>query len=134
VGGLKPTTWTLTQDVEAYAERAWPLLARRPAEHTVALTVVEDVRRGRRWSEEPVLFGFYEDGGEVRGAVSLTPPYELLLAVVPPEAVAGLVAALLVAGRHVPGVNGEAGAAARFAAAWTEATGLSAGVTREHRL
>ena len=38
-----------------------------------------------------MLFGWLEDGGEVRGAVFRTPPFELLLAVVP-EAAAELVA------------------------------------------
>ena len=75
--------WTLTHDVEAYAERVWDLLAAAPAEHTVALTVIESLRAGHRWSEEAPTFGVYEDAGGVRGAASLTPPYELLLAAVP---------------------------------------------------
>ena len=36
-----------------------------------------------------MLFGWYEDSGEVSGAVFRTPPFELLLAVVPEEATAG---------------------------------------------
>ena len=115
--------WRLTSDVEEYAERTSDLLLSSPVEHTVALTVLENVRGGRRWSEEPMLFGWYDDGAEVRSAVFRTPPFELLLAVVPEEATTVLVAALRDAGADVPGVNGDAGSVDRFVDAWTAATG-----------
>jgi GNAT superfamily N-acetyltransferase len=115
--------WTLTSEFEPYAERTDALLTSSPAEHTVALTVLANVRAGRRWSDEPMLFGWYEDGGVVTGAVFLTPPFELLLAVVPEDATADLVAALRAAGADVPGVNGDVAGADRFAGAWTAATG-----------
>jgi predicted GNAT family acetyltransferase len=117
--------WWLTDDVETYAERAWDVLARRPAVHSVALTVIESVRAGHRWSGDPMTFGWYDDG-EIRGAVSLTPPYELLLAVVPEDTVAELVAALRAGGVKVPGVNGTAAAVDRFVAAWSSGTRLRA--------
>lgn len=116
--------WRLTGDVEAYAERAWDLLARNPAEHSVALTAIESVRAGHRWASEPMTFGWYEDGPETRGAVSLTPPYELLLAVVPEDTVPELVAALRAERVGLPGVNGRAEIVDRFAAAWTSGTRL----------
>ena len=50
-------------------------------------------------------------------------PFELLLAAVPEEATAGLVAALLAAGAEIPGVNGDVRDVERFASAWTAATG-----------
>ena len=115
--------WRLTGDVEAYAERTSELLLADPAEHTVALTVLNELRRGRRRSDEPMLFGWLEDGGQVRGAVLRTPPFELLLAVVPEATTADLVAMLRAAGTSLPGVNGDVVGAERFAAAWTAATG-----------
>jgi predicted GNAT family acetyltransferase len=115
--------WRLSDDFELYAERTAGLLTSDPAEHTVPLTVLENVRGGHRWSDEPMLFGWLEDGDEVRGAVFRTPPFELLLAVVPEDATAELVAALLAAGADVPGVNGDVASVDRFAAAWTAATG-----------
>jgi predicted GNAT family acetyltransferase len=121
--------WRLSDDPELYAERTAGLLTSSPAEHTVPLTVLESVRGGHRWSDEPMLFGWLEDGGEVRGAVFRTPPFELLLAVVPEDATAALVAALLAAGVDVPGVNGDVAGVARFAAAWTAATGERATTT-----
>jgi predicted GNAT family acetyltransferase len=115
--------WRLTTDVEEYAERTADLLASDPAVHTVSLTVLATVRAGRRWSDEPMLFGWFEEGGEVRGAVFRTPPFELLLAAVPERATAELVEALRAAGASVPGVNGEDAEVGRFAEAWTAATG-----------
>jgi predicted GNAT family acetyltransferase len=121
--------WTLTGDFEAYAERTDALLTSSPAEHTVPLTVIETVRAGRRWSDEPMLFGWYEEAGEVRGAVFRTPPFEWLLAVMPEEATADLVAVLRSANADVPGVNGDVAGVDRFAAAWTAATGQRATIT-----
>ena len=115
--------WRLTSDFEDYAARTADLLASNPAEHTVPLTVLETIRRGHRWSDEAMLFGWFEDGGEVRGAVFRTPPFELLLAVVPEEATDELVAALRAAGAAVPGVNGDVEGVDRFVEAWTAATG-----------
>jgi predicted GNAT family acetyltransferase len=115
--------WRLTSDVEAYAERTSGLLTSSPAEHTVPLTVLREVRRGHRWSDEPMLFGWLEDDGEVRGAVFRTPPFELLLAVVPEDATTELVATLRAAGADVPGVNGDVAGVSRFTEAWTAATG-----------
>ncbi len=59
-----------------------------------------------------MLFGWYED----RGAVSFTPPFELLLAVVPDDTVDELAAALR--GIELPGVNGDPETVERFVAAW----------------
>ena len=115
--------WRLSDDFELYAERTAGLLTSDPAEHTVPLTVLENIRGGHRWSDEPMLFGWLEDGGEVRGAVFRTPPFELLLAVVPDDSTPELVAALLAAGADVPGVNGDVASVDRFATAWTAATG-----------
>jgi predicted GNAT family acetyltransferase len=60
---------------------------------------------------------------EIRGAVFRTPPFELLLAVVPEDVTAELVAALRAAGAEVPGANGDVTSADRFAVDWTAATG-----------
>ena len=77
--------------------------------------MIEAVRNGHRFSDEPMLFGWYDDG-EVRGAVSLTPPFELLLAVVPDDTVEALAAALR--DTMLRGINGDPATAERFVAAW----------------
>jgi len=125
--------WQFTDEAEVYAERVWDLLAAHPAENTIALTVIESVRAGRRWSAEPMLFGWYDAGG-VSGAVSMTPPYELLLAAVPDGATDELAAALRSRAACVPGVHGDPATADRFAAAWTAGGSLRATTTMRMRL
>jgi predicted GNAT family acetyltransferase len=126
--------WRFTDEPAEYAERVWDLLAADPALHTVPLTVAAAARSGFRWSDDPMLFGWYEDGGDVRGAVSLTPPHELLLGVVPDDVVDDLVAGLREQRAALPGVNGEAAVADRFVAAWTADTPLRHEITLRLRL
>jgi predicted GNAT family acetyltransferase len=126
--------WRLSDDVDAFADRAWDLLAAAPAEQTVALTIIKSLRAGRWWSDSPALFGWYLGGAEVRGAVCMTPPFEMLLAVVPDDALAELVAALRAAEVALPGVNGDVRTVERFAAAWLEGTALRARTAFEQRL
>jgi predicted GNAT family acetyltransferase len=116
--------WRFSADVRSYAEQVWDLLVAQPAENTVALTTIDHVRGGRRWSDRESLFGWCHDERGVRGAVSMTPPYELLLAEVPESAMSPLVDALRAAEVPVPGVVGVAATVDRFAALWTAATGL----------
>jgi predicted GNAT family acetyltransferase len=117
-------SWRFTTDIETYAASAWDLLARNPVEQTVALSVIEAVRAGHRWSEQgEMVFGSFDDG-TIRGAVCVTPPYGLLLAAVPEDTLAALIDALLREGVSFPGVNGANDAVERFVAAWTSATGV----------
>src|SRR6266540_2936310 len=96
--------WVLTDDVAAFADHAWDLLARDPTEQTVALSIVESLRAGHRWSGVAPVFGWYPDDADARGAVCMTPPFELLLAAVPDDAIAELVDALRAGGVARPGV------------------------------
>ena len=116
--------WEFTGDVAPFAERAWALLMRDPAEQTVALTVTETLRTGQRPVEGSNLFGWRERDGEVDGAVLLTPPYELLLAVVPDAA--ELAGELRRVRPDLGGVNGEVAVTEAFAEAWTAGTDLRA--------
>jgi GNAT superfamily N-acetyltransferase len=109
--------WRFSSEPGSYAARVWDLLAADPVAHTVALTVLDGVLAGRRWSDAEMLFGWYVDDGRVTGAVSMTPPFELLLAEVPDVALPELVGALRAAA--VPGVVGEAGRVDRFVRLWT---------------
>jgi ribosomal protein S18 acetylase RimI-like enzyme len=115
--------WTLTDDIEAYAERVGALLSADPARNTIALTVLGMLRAGHRYSDEPMLFGWYEGADGIQGAVFHTPPFYLELAVMPDAATHELVRALRAAGRAVTGINGDGAAVERFTAAWTAETG-----------
>jgi len=127
-------TWQFTDEVQTYARWTWPLLAANPARNTIALTVIENVRAGRRWSSEPMTFGWFTSGELVVGAVSVTPPYELILGEVPTSTIAPLADALAARGVAVTGVNGETGVAEAFAIAWTSRRPARAVPTREQRL
>jgi predicted GNAT family acetyltransferase len=122
--------WQFTDDPGAYAERVWDLLAADPARHTVSLTVAAAARSGFRWSDDPMLFGWHENGG----AVSLTPPHELLLAVVPDGTLDDLIAGLREQRAAVPGVNGEVELVERFVVGWTAGTPMRHRVTLRLRL
>src|SRR4051812_9054921 len=127
-------SWRSTTDVETYAAAVWELLAENPFEHTVGLSVIVNLRAGHRYSEDGQMrFAFYDAGG-VRGAVSLTPPYELLLASVPDDTVAELIDTLGRERVSFPGVNGVRDTVDRFVAGWTAATGARAVPEHEMRL
>lgn len=129
-------SWRFTDDVEEYARRAGPLLRGCPAENTVSLTVIENARtRPQVPGDEQEIYGWWTGpGGDVTGAVSHTPPHEVLLGVVPDEAMRPLVVDLARSGRDLAGVNGATGAAAEFAALWTARTSQRAVLRDAERL
>lgn len=117
--------WYFADDPERYAEQVLDLLTTRPDANTVALTVLQTLRAGQRFSDSPPLFGWYRpDGGEVTGAISMTPPYGVLIGELPPGSESELVTGLRERAVSVPDVMGTAEAAERFAAGWTDGTGL----------
>ena len=124
--------WQFSEDVEPYAERVLPLLSEDPAANTIGLSVIATLRAGHRFGDAPMLFGWLEEDGATRGAISRTPPFDFLLAVVPDAD--ELAAALREHGAEVPGVNGEVGTVERFVAAWTAGTELQASTWLQLRL
>jgi hypothetical protein len=120
--------WHVTNDVEAYAEHAWDVLAGDPEASTVALTIIEALRSGFTFSDDiPPTFGWFElADGSVTGAFSITPPWPLLLAVVPEESTDGLVIALREHEVPVHEAHGAVTVATRFGEAWTAGSGLLA--------
>jgi RimJ/RimL family protein N-acetyltransferase len=109
--------WRFTGDVEVFVAWAGALLAGDPVEHTLPLTIVEQLRGGRHSYEEP-LFAWYADNGAVRGAALMTPPFPLVIAVAECEAVPALAAALRARLGRLPGVSGPVGSVEAFVAAW----------------
>jgi hypothetical protein len=84
--------WTFTADVEEFARAAEPFLLTDPVSNTVPLTVLAGLRAGI--PAHDAYFGWWTDGGQVRGAAFRTPPRPVGLARMPVRAVAGLVQAL----------------------------------------
>ncbi|WP_336209970.1 GNAT family N-acetyltransferase [Nonomuraea sp. LPB2021202275-12-8] len=84
--------WTFTTDVQEFARAAEAFLLTDPVSNTVPLTVLTNLRSGRPAPD--AYFGWWTDGGQVRGAAFRTPPRPIGLARMPVEAAAGLVEAL----------------------------------------
>jgi len=127
-------TWSFTADPERYAEHVLDLLSARPDANTVALTVLETLRAGQRFSDAEPLFGWFRDDGAVTGAFSMTPPYGVLLGELPAGSEAALVSGLREQGAAVPDVMGTVETAGRFAETWTAGAGLGVEVAMRHLL
>lgn len=130
-------SWTLSSQVEQYAEAVASLLRTDPVRHTVSLSVVAALRSGRRFSSIPPLFGWWSGPHEasVTGAFSHTPPYPLLLAALPDDAAATALARELAARRYPhTGVSGPRAAATAYATSWEQVTGVAARLSGERRL
>lgn len=129
-------TWQLTGSLAEFENAAGPLLQAGPARHTVPLSVLDSLRHAglSRFGAAPPVFGWHRGpDGTPDGAVLQTPPYPLLIAVLPPGSAAGLLAAL-----SRPALPGAANLAVRdepeLAAAWAALTGGTLTAGRRSRL
>lgn len=114
--------------VTAYANASGFLdVAEKPllkdeAKNNLILGVADRVRRGRSYGDEPPYFLTVEEGGTLVAAAIRTPPFPLVVTCAEDrlDALDPLVDYLLNADPQLPGVNGEARAAAAFADRWTD--------------
>jgi predicted GNAT family acetyltransferase len=126
-----PTAVEATDDPAEVLDRAGTFLATDPVRHNVILTLlhnrVDRPAPGRYWT--------VETGREVSGVV-LQSPLSFVATVTPmPEpAVEAVVDAIVEQGVRLPGVNGVAATAARFAGQWTERTKSSAAPSQGQRI
>jgi hypothetical protein len=102
---------------------AGEFLASDPVQHNLILTLL-NVRVAY---PEPGRYWVAREGGTVVG-VAFQSPLDFFASLTPMDSgpVAALVEAIVEAGVDLPGVNGEAGTAARFAGQWTERRGSAA--------
>lgn len=124
--------WEFTDDVQAHLRAVGGLLAEDPVEHTLPLTVVETARRGAR--PPRTTWGAWGGDGAATGAVSWTPPYGLLLAAVPDDAVRPLVDVVAGWSEQPDSLSGPTGAVVQVAAAWAARTGGTAVLHHAERL
>ncbi|MFD7434528.1 GNAT family N-acetyltransferase [Streptomyces sp. NPDC059861] len=119
--------WTLTEDLDAFLAHAGTFLRSRPAQHTVPLTVTDDLRRRGRhvYGDEPAVFGFLERAGAVRAVCFRTPPRGVYLTALAPDEADALAARLADRSERLPGVTGDPESAAALAAAWQRHTGAT---------
>jgi predicted GNAT family acetyltransferase len=115
-----------TGDVEQFAAAASSFLRAEPCARNVLLTIIDTVRAAPMTYSAPPSFFWVTDSDAVVGAASWTPPHNLLVSSLPPEATGRLAAAAVeraTALGHRPfGVVGPTVAARAVAAAWTSIT------------
>jgi uncharacterized protein len=102
---------------------AGAFLASDPVQHNLILTLLQ----ARVAYPEPGRYWLATHDGDVVG-VAFQSPLDFFASLTPtsPQAVAALVDAIVEASVTLPGVNGEAATAARFAGQWTERQGSAA--------
>jgi hypothetical protein len=129
-------SWVFTGDIAGYSAVANGFLRSRPVENTVLVTVLESLRaRGRTaYGDAPAVLGSWFAAGCVAGAFVHTPPFPLLLSVMPGQAIAELAQALNTDGRRPPGVTARQEIAEAFAARWRAVTGADFKVWERRRL
>jgi predicted GNAT family acetyltransferase len=110
---------------------AGEFLASDPVQHNLILTLL-NVRVAY---PEPGRYWVAREDGTVVG-VAFQSPLDFFASLTPMDSgpVATLVEAIVEAGVDLPGVNGEAGTAARFAGQWTEHRGSAAFPVEGHRI
>ena len=127
--------WTVTADPEVFAAHAEHLLQSRPVECTLPLTTLHTIRSGQRWGPgEFVLAWFEDEGGATTGAVLMTPPFGVQLAVLPVGSEPTLVAELQTRNVAVVEAHGAVDDVERFSAAWTAGHARRATVRQRQRL
>lgn len=113
------TEVSTTGSPEEVREVAGEFLRQDPIRHNVVLTILE----ARIAHPIPGRYWVAHDGGLV-GGVALQSPLHFLVTITPManETVTAVVDAIVDQGVELPGVNGQAATAARFAGNWTERT------------
>ncbi|MBC6461349.1 GNAT family N-acetyltransferase [Actinomadura sp. HBU206391] len=130
-------SWVITGDIAEYDEAAGGFLRSRPVENTVLVTVLESLRaRGlTAYGDAPAVLGAWlPAAGCVAGAFVYTPPFPLLLSVMPEQAVVELPEALTADGRRPQGVTARREIAETFATRWCAVTGVDFEVWERRRL
>ncbi len=118
-----------------FLERVQPFLVRREAEHCLILGLLDELRSGEEFGDVPPLMASVEERGEVAGVALMTPPRNLILSWTADDSMLDAVARELhAAGTALPGVNGSADIANKFALRWSELSGCSYRVQMAQRI
>lgn len=129
--------WTLTNKLDAYSAKIGSVLRAQPVHYTLQLSLLDtlNVSGASAFGEHPPRFGWWESAsGDVTAGFMVTPPYPVILTLMPAEAASALPPALLADGVPVSGLNAEEDVAELFAAAWAELAGAESEVFRRIRL
>jgi Acetyltransferase (GNAT) family len=129
--------WVITRNITGYDSSVGGFLRSRPVENTVLVTVLESLRaRGTTaYGDAPAVLGSWlAASGCVDGAFVHTPPFPMLLSVMPERAVVELAEALTANGNRPPGVTARREIAETFATHWSALTGADFEIWERRRL
>jgi len=121
---------------DAFLRAAEPVLLKEEARCALMLGICLRMREGRTIGDGPPLFACVQKGETARLLAVRTPPHNLLVHASgdPAESGGFLAEHLAEAGERFPGVHGVSETAARFAEAWTSASGCTSTVSMAQRL
>jgi predicted GNAT family acetyltransferase len=125
-----------SSDLDAFRRRAAPWLLEAEAEHNLILSLIDQLRRGRRYGEDDPYFFTVEKGGGVVGCALRTPPhFPLALTRMPGEALLGPLARRVAEiDPELTAVMGPRQVVEPFAEEWTLVTGRRAEPGRRQRI
>jgi predicted GNAT family acetyltransferase len=129
--------WTLTRDLDEFLAAAGDQLRAEPVLHTVPLTVLDSLRkRGpAAFGDDAPVYGWHSAAdGRADGAFLQTPPYPVLVAMLPAGSAADLITPLAAETGPLAAINLPSQYEADFGAAWAQATGGSATAALRSRL
>ena len=122
-------------DAGEFLERVQPFLVRREAEHCLILGLLDGLRAGEQFGGAPPLMASVEERDEVTAVVLMTPPHNLIVSWVADDSTIGTIADELHSkGVAIPGVNGSADIARKFALKWCEFSGRTFRVQMAQRI
>jgi uncharacterized protein len=122
-------------DAGRFLKRVQPFLSKREAEHCLILGLLDSLRAGEQWGTEPPLMAVSEDNGEVAAVVLMTPPHNLILSWIADDSTIDAIADELRAKSvAIPGVNGSADIARKFALRWSQLSGCTFRVQMAQRI
>ncbi len=122
-------------DAGQFLERVQPFLLRREAEHCLILGLLDGLRSGEQWGSEPPLMASLENYDEVAAVVLMTPPHNLIISWTADDFTLDVIARELHAKAiALPGVNGSADNARKFALRWSEFSGCCYRVQMAQRI
>ena len=118
-----------------FLERVQPFLVTREAEHCLILGLLDGLRAGEQFGSAPPIMASVEERGEVKAVVLMTPPHNLIVSWVADDSTIGSIADELHSkGVAIPGVNGSADIARKFALKWCELSGRTFRVQMAQRI
>ncbi len=118
---------TRYSDAGAFGEMVLPFLLQHEAENNLMIGIILRLADGTgKWGDEPPLLCAVEENGAVVGAMTQTPPYNVIFSRMHEAAVAA--AARQFAGweNTIPGVIGPSAVVSYFAQSWSAITGMRA--------